>query len=495
MRAKYLFIVGILIFTSTILGCDFETECECIEQSKEERSLILIALEKKDYRQAADLLLSSANSGNHFSQWAYGELLQVGLVPDGKPEQADDWYQKAADRGYRPALVALHMVSPALGDFQNMNVPEARLLFIRAVGGDSDACSDLASWLYDHAEMKQARYWLIQSTINTDKDNVIGRYNSASILFSKGYGQDQRKAISIMRELASNGFGLYELGEMLEKADGTLRNTWEAADWYRRAAEAGNSKAQLRLGAMYFEGDLIGIRSEYEALRWFKKAAKPRKNERGYSYIPAESRLKLLYYLGRGLGGFHGSMEASGISESELGFLAGNSGNFETLYYVTAIGLRNSHFDYVFNEAKTAAKDGEQHCYDTECFSNLSWFQLLSGQSHKLLNNAQRLSTGNAKSHFHLGHALLLNDRTAEALEQYDKGLAIATLHERYLLDDELDLLSWHFSKKHSLMAAARLTLNEQHPLFAEETIKKHESVKALKASMVTGGLIKEANP
>lgn len=489
MSAKYLFIVGALIFIITMAGCD------CDKQSKIQLSPTLIALEKKDYRQAADLLQASANQGNHFSQWAYGELLQMGLVPDGKPEQAAAWYQKAADGGYRPALVTLHKVSPALGDFQDMNDPEARLLFIRSAGGDSEACSYLAARLYDHGELEQARYWLIQSTINTDKDTVIGRYHSARILFSEGYGQDQRKAIIIMREMAANGVGLYELGEMLEKADGALRNTWEAADWYRRSAEAGNPKAQLRLGAMYFEGDLIGIRSEYEALRWFKKAAEPRKNERGYSYIPTESRLKLLYYLGRGLGGFHGSMEASGISESELGFLAGNSGNFETLYYVIAIGLRNSHFDYVFNEAKSAAKDGEQHCYDTECFANLSWFQLLSGQSQKLLNNAQRLSAGNAKSHFHLGHALLLNDRTAEALEQYDKGLAMATLHERYLLDDELDLLSWAFSKKHSLMAAARLTLNEQHPLLSEDTIKKHESVKALKASMVTGGLIKETNP
>jgi len=78
--------------------------------------------------------------------------------------------------------------------------------------------------------------------------------------------------------------------KMLETADDiTLRNPSEAIDYYLKAAADGNAKAQLRVGVYFFEAG-----SGYDALRYFKKAVEPRKNDRGYGYIPTGTRLALI---------------------------------------------------------------------------------------------------------------------------------------------------------------------------------------------------------
>ncbi|MDE5878215.1 MAG: PEGA domain-containing protein [Muribaculaceae bacterium] len=50
------------------------------------------------------------------------------------------------------------------------------------------------------------------------------------------------------------------------------KNYTEAVNWWRRAAEQGNSRAQYHLGYMYEKG--IGVEQSYsEALRWYNKSA------------------------------------------------------------------------------------------------------------------------------------------------------------------------------------------------------------------------------
>lgn len=46
----------------------------------------------------------------------------------------------------------------------------------------------------------------------------------------------------------------------------------KAMEWYLKAANNGNAKAQYNLGAMYVNG--IGVKSDYvEARKWLEKAA------------------------------------------------------------------------------------------------------------------------------------------------------------------------------------------------------------------------------
>ena len=269
-------------------------------------------------------------------------------------------------------------------------------------------------------------------------DNPFAMYCEVHELFyTLGTMQDQRKALDIMRVLVKKkpGYYEYDLAKMLETADGALRNSWEAEKWYRTSAEAGNPEAQLRLGIMYYEGDLIGLRSEYEALRWFKKAVEPRKNRIGYKFIPTNSRLVLLYYLSKGLGGLQESMETAVLSETELNLLMHHNYDLQKAYYGTAIALLGSKSGFALMEAKFAAEYGQLNCnQDTECQAMTAWFQALSGQSSQVLNNADNLKEINsAKSLFHLGHAFMLKDREEEALDLYFKGLAKTTHHERFM--------------------------------------------------------------
>ena len=487
MKILHICIIG-LVATLFVIGV--YSLIHTYSQPKAKQA-IMIALESEDYLRASTLLFKEAQQGKDpFNQFAYAELLKMGLVPGVKPEQAIEFYKKAAASGYRPALISLLVIAPTIGDFSATDETAARLMHIRAIGGDPEGCLDLAVWYHEHKEEDQSRYWLIRSTDKIDKYNVYKAYRAAQILFSEGTGQNQRKAIEIMRDLATRGNGYFELAKMLETADDiTLRNPSEAIDYYLKAAADGNAKAQLRVGVYFFEAG-----SGYDALRYFKKAVEPRKNDRGYGYIPTGSRLALMYYLGRGMDGFQGYMEESSITESELK-IAIDENDFQNIYYAVAIALRNAKYDFALKEAAAAAENGKQNCKVTSCLAMTALFQVLSGQSDEVLRNADKLNSGNAMSHFHLGHALLLNDRTAEALDQYSKGLSQATFHEKNVLDEELEVMSWQYSRKHLLIAATRLTLNKETNLFAEETILRHEEIKALKSQMVKDGMLKEIEP
>ena len=64
-------------------------------------------------------------------------------------------------------------------------------------------------------------------------------------------------------------------------------------NWYRKAAQQGNAKAQYNLGVMYEQGQ--GVRQNYrEAVNWFRRAA-----EQGLA--PAQFSLGVMYDQGRGV--------------------------------------------------------------------------------------------------------------------------------------------------------------------------------------------------
>jgi TPR repeat protein len=65
------------------------------------------------------------------------------------------------------------------------------------------------------------------------------------------------------------------------------KNLAQAANWYRKAADAGDKVAQHNLGVLYRDG--LGVeKNEAEALAWFQKSA-----EQGYA--KAQLNLGQLY--------------------------------------------------------------------------------------------------------------------------------------------------------------------------------------------------------
>ncbi len=79
---------------------------------------------------------------------------------------------------------------------------------------------------------------------------------------------------------------------MYHNGQGVRQDYAEEGNWYRKAAEQGNVKAQVNLGVMYHNG--IGVPQDYaEAARWSRKAA-----EQGNA--GAQNNLGGMYNMGQG---------------------------------------------------------------------------------------------------------------------------------------------------------------------------------------------------
>jgi TPR repeat protein len=83
------------------------------------------------------------------------------------------------------------------------------------------------------------------------------------------------------------------MGVMAENGFGMPKDLEQAAAWYRKAADQGNTDAQFNLGAMYEHG--IGMPVNYaQAARWYRPAAES-------GDLDALSNLGVLYETGRGV--------------------------------------------------------------------------------------------------------------------------------------------------------------------------------------------------
>jgi TPR repeat protein len=65
----------------------------------------------------------------------------------------------------------------------------------------------------------------------------------------------------------------FSLSSMYGQGKWLLKDEREAVRWCRRAAEAGNARAQMQLGAMYLEGSGGLPKDSAEAIKWSRKAA------------------------------------------------------------------------------------------------------------------------------------------------------------------------------------------------------------------------------
>jgi len=106
--------------------------------------------------------------------------------------------------------------------------------------------------------------------------------------------RDPKLALRLFERAAVAGLtpAQFRLGNMFEKGIGTNRDPSLAKVWYGRAAERGNAKAMHNLAVLYAEG--AGGKPDYAtATEWFRRAA-----EHGVR----DSQYNLAILLGRGLG-------------------------------------------------------------------------------------------------------------------------------------------------------------------------------------------------
>ena len=91
----------------------------------------------------------------------------------------------------------------------------------------------------------------------------------------EGVDRDYTRALSLLTPVAETGHpdAAYRVGRIYDKGLGGVKtDDARAADWYRRAADAGSADAQVSLGYMHAHGN--GVTRDYaEAVRLYRLAA------------------------------------------------------------------------------------------------------------------------------------------------------------------------------------------------------------------------------
>ena len=91
--------------------------------------------------------------------------------------------------------------------------------------------------------------------------------------YGMGVKKDSTEAVNWYRKAAEQGDAdaQFNLGVCYEYGYGITQDSTEAVNWYRKAAEQGNADAQYNLGTCYQEG--IGVdQNNTKAMNWFRKA-------------------------------------------------------------------------------------------------------------------------------------------------------------------------------------------------------------------------------
>jgi TPR repeat protein len=175
-------------------------------------------------------------------------------------QEAHNWFEKGARKGYAPAQVNLAVLS-------------------------------LAGW-GTPANAGTALYWLREAA----RQGYALAYFDLGILYLNACGvrQDYHEAFGQFEQGANAGDSAAQmnLGYLYDQGLGVERDREQAAVWYRKAAEAGLAPAQYNLADLYVRGQGVPF-DENTAFAWFQKAA-----QQGHS--GARIMLGSMYAEGRG---------------------------------------------------------------------------------------------------------------------------------------------------------------------------------------------------
>jgi TPR repeat protein len=175
-------------------------------------------------------------------------------------QEAHQWFEKGARKGYSPAQVNLAVLS-------------------------------LAGW-GTPPSAGTALYWLREAA----RQDYALAYFDLGILYMNGCGvhRDLHEAFSQFEQGAKVGDSAAQtnLGYLYDQGLGVAQDRAQAAVWYRKAAESGVAQAQYNLADLYVRGEGVP-RDQNTAFAWFQKAAQQ-------GHTGARIMLAFMYTEGRG---------------------------------------------------------------------------------------------------------------------------------------------------------------------------------------------------
>ncbi len=192
------------------------------------------------------------------------------------PEDALEWYRKAAEQGLAEAQDTLGFMH-AEGRGVTKDEAEAVKWYRKA----ADQGLAIAQWnlgtMYEQGRGvakndTEAVKWYRKAA---DQGLAVGQA-ALGLMLLQGHGvtKSDVEAVEWFRKAAEQGFAAAEnyLGSMYAEGIGVTKDQPKALEWYLRAAEQGNAEAQTNLGRMYAQGRGV-TKDEAQAVEWYRKAA------------------------------------------------------------------------------------------------------------------------------------------------------------------------------------------------------------------------------
>ncbi len=216
----------------------------------------------------------SAQAGHGSAQFNLGALL---LNSADKAAEGLDWMVKAGDRGYSRAMLVLGSLY-ANGQGVKQNAAEAKKWLEKAVGAGEPEAYDLLGQMYANGTGVEKRTTSAMEMFeNAAKLDFIPSMLKLAVIYLngvEGVTKDSAKALDWFRRAAEKGNteAIVALGAIHEQGNSVEKNPNESYKWYLKAAEAGDVTGITKTAMMLAEG--VGTaKDEKKAMEWYLKAA------------------------------------------------------------------------------------------------------------------------------------------------------------------------------------------------------------------------------
>ena len=234
--------------------------------------------------------------GNTEANFYLGLLCDWYSIPENDFEKAKAYYEAAGEdnSGAQLALGFLYYN----GQGVEQDVEKAQELFDAVIKqGDMGGYLGNAVIAYDKGDYTVALENYNKVLEGSEQVFLAEAMGSIGALYFHGQGieQDYAQALEWYRKAADLGEtdSMINIGGMYLYGQGVEQDYTQALEWYEKAADLGKENAMGWLGYLYYNG--LGVEQDYtQALEWFKKGA-------DLGEPSAMNNLAGMYYYGQGV--------------------------------------------------------------------------------------------------------------------------------------------------------------------------------------------------
>lgn len=204
-----------------------------------------------------------------------------------KKDDAERWYQVAAEKGYAPAQYALSVVHESDNDFYDADAQWRRWARLAADQGYAPAQARMGRISADFCDEEQTLSWCKKAF---NQDFLFAGCIVAYMYGDKFYNSEDKEFEWYLRAAERGHAGAQSAVGNFYKTDypgnaPIQKDFYKALEWFRKAATQGFTAAEISLGECYAEG--LGTQKNYhEAYKWYKEALK-----QGGTLFTSESQL------------------------------------------------------------------------------------------------------------------------------------------------------------------------------------------------------------